>query len=560
MYSFKISGVLQEPRPPHTKWGSYPVIKVGFDRREMENLDFVGVVPATPNLKDSGDTYFRVESRFTGLYGEAGRNGLMEIAGDTYYISRPVICNVENVIESWDEKLSCSYAETESHKRGRMFLNAMYGSICKDSVMTEEEILETVDFQTSPGYPGNLWGIPSKGHLIRDDKFLEWWWKFRENYLNIPFYSISPKREYLPLSDLKLKSEGGRQKLRLFMIPPYHLLYEQLRFGKRISNRLKGYGWSAYGFNPYKGGVHEMALRLLSKRNRFFYDVSGWDKFLPLMREIYDFISAHDGSDEFGPSIKRAYDWMKTHSVEYYCKMWDGTVYLKSYGNASGSGTTTRDNILAHILIVASYLSEAYFLKNGTYPSNSELNDQVIYIYGDDFVGSVDDAFDFVLIDGFLDEFFQRYGMKLKFIKGGPDFPLQEMQFLGFNFNKVSESWIPKFDTVRLATTMIYDGVDPLNREAFISRAFMLYFMSFGSPDHEIFKIAYGNLVDNMRGRTDLTKTEEVFISLGVLSDSEMFEFYLGSEGSKNGEFLEFFSCLEEVGFKNPVLSHGNQT
>lgn len=516
-------------------------------------MQFRGTVPASSNLKYSDQTYKRLESRYAKWYGECNRDALSKIAGDEFYVVIPTKNNVENVISSWDNFQSLSYENYESHKIAIRHINRRYGHICQDNIASPEEVSSYIDYTKSPGYPGNSLGISSKAQLVEDNKFLEWWDSFQVDYDNEPLYTVSPKKEYLPIQNVKLKSNGGDEKLRLFTIPPFHLLYEQLRFGKRISNKLKMSGWSKFGFNPYRGGVDRLARGLLSKPIRFYYDISGWDKFLPLMKEVYKFLEGNDDSCTLTGSMRKAYDWMKKHSQEYLVKMYDGSVYLKPYGNASGSGTTTRDNILAHIFIVVAFLNEAYFDKFGCWPEDSLIWEQVIGLYGDDFIGAVDEAFDHVLKPGFLAAFFERYSMKLKFLEGGYDYPLEKMQFLGFNFKMVNGSYLPLFNQQRLATSMVYDGVDSLNREAFICRAFMLYFMSYTSTDHEVFRQAYKTLLGRIRTFEDLTKTEEVFVTLGVLTDTEMLGFYLGLESSQHDEFFDNFLSqqLEEDGFKN---------
>jgi len=142
--------------------------------------------------------------------------------------------------------------------------------------------------------------------------------------------------------------------------------------------------------------------------------------------------------------------------------------------------------------------------------------------------------------------------MKLKFLHGGLDYPLEKMQFLGFTFRKIDGHYYPLFDTTRLATTMLYDGIDSLNREAFISRAFVLYFMSFSSDDHIIFRQAYGNLLSVYRRFGDLTVAEDTFVTLGLLSQSDMKQIYQGLESSYLSSVFKFFSDpMEEEGFKN---------
>lgn len=548
-----------DPPIPKQKWGPVPIIRTtAFDGRHLTNMEFVGTLPGRSNLKDDDLTYYRNESRHTHLYGGTA-DPLKEIAGSGYYVARPVRRNVENVIRSWDERKPTTYETEEAFKRGLSFLNKRYGILCKDSVASPEETLEFIDYTKSPGYPANMWGIKTKAELVKDKFYLDWQKNFQ--YSEIPIWIASPKREYLAKSDLDLKTNGGKEKLRLFTIPPYHLLYEQIRFGKRISLRCKDFGWSAYGFNPYRGGVHKLAQLLLSLPIRLFYDVSGWDKFLPLMRDIFTFIKTNNGYENFPKHIQVAFDWMSQNSTDYLIKMHDGTTYFKRYGNASGSGTTTRDNILAHIVIVAGFLSQAYFNKFGLWPSHELLSSQIVKLFGDDSIMALSYDFERVLDDGFLQSYFAQFGMTLKFVHGGDEFPLDKMQFLGFYFRKIGALWFPAYDAQRLATTMVYDGVDALNRESFVARSFILYFMSYASDEHQFFKLAYSTLLSNLAAHSDLTETEKTFLAIGILSEADIISLYQGFEGGLTAARFSFFlerQYMEEEGFRNP-LRHVSQ-
>ncbi len=159
------------------------------------------------------------------------------------------------------------------------------------------------------------------------------------------------------------KEDRAAHKIRLFQIPPVELLLGQLMFGKQISLNLMGYHWSAYGFNPFSGGFPALATSLLRKPRRGCYDVSGWDKFIPLMRTLYASLTKFMSFRS--PEEEAHWKWVFKNTVAYFFKSDDGRVFLKTYGNASGTGVTTRDNIFMHVILFASALFEAYFQKNG---------------------------------------------------------------------------------------------------------------------------------------------------------------------------------------------------
>nr|QDH87307.1 MAG: RNA-dependent RNA polymerase [Astroviridae sp.] len=359
------------------------------------------------------------------------------------------------------------------------------------------------------------------------------------------FHKITPKVEMLPMENILAN------KCRLFVIPELLLVLKQLKFGKMISLRLKNYRWSAYGFNPYSGGVNRLARRLLSKRVRFFYDVSGWDKFLNLLKKIYEIIKKNCGYEHWTPEEKKEFDWMVENTINMDCVFYDGSVYRKTYGNGSGSGTTTRDNILAHIIIVACMLYKAYYDKYGVYPSPTLVEEQIVQLFGDDSICATDPEFDFVLNDGFVEDLFKSFGMKLKYFHGGYDYDLHKMEFLGFKFFETSLGWIPLYDEVRLASGMIYNGVHSNDREAVLSKIMVLSFMSYPCPKHALFR-RYAMDVAEYYSAYDLSPTERTMIDLiQHTTSNEMISVFLGLESSKV-KVLEFFSlALEEEGIKD---------
>jgi hypothetical protein len=372
----------------------------------------------------------------------------------------------------------------------------------------------------------------------------------------IPMMTVANKTE------LKVKADVLANKIRHFFISEYHLFRSQVKFGKRSSLKLKDFKWSAYGFSPFGGGVDRLARKLLSKPIRFFYDVSGWDKFIPIMKHLYAII--YSNSREYiAEEDMEEFLWMIQHTVEFYCVLYDGDIILKKYGNASGSGTTTRDNILMHIILAAAFLAEAYYIKMGTLPSSQLLSEQIVKLFGDDSVFAVDSDFDHVLYrkdhdDGFLNSFFKRYGMKLKFLYGGEDFPVTEMSFLGFQFKEVNGTYLPLYDSKRLATSFIHtnDKLDTL--EAYVSKIFVLTLMSYASTEFMLFFNAYNTVISSLSG--ELTPVLKSF-NEQRLSPQILENFYTGAESSFAGS--SFFESAMEVGGRNlrffPHVTHKRQ-
>lgn len=516
---------------PHIKY-------VGF-----KNLKYLGSVPSGSNLK-SGPTYERYLSKFSKLIGQLQYEKLLHIAGDKYYTSIPTKENVEFTIDSFENRPPVNFDDIY-HKKAFNFLNAQYGTCCREPISNNEEIISYLDLKKSPGYPGNLRGFKNKGELLQNKDFQQF--LFNNEHLNtLPFYCVHPKKEFKELEDLK------NNKIRLFTIPDLPLCYEQLRFGKKISEALLNYKWSAYGFNPYNGGVNRLAQKLLSKPIRFYYDISGWDKFLPILEDLYKKYIYPNSS--IPDTYKDNFLWMAINTYSYIFKTPQGYVFKKEYGNPSGSGTTTRDNIFCHIVIMASALIESYFLKYGSYPAISFVAEQIIQLFGDDSVCAVDLEFELIMEGDFLSKHFAKYGMKMKYLHGGLNYDIEMMQFLGFTFKKYNHnSYLPLYDIQKLATAIIYQNEND-SREAFSSRLFILMIMAFPDENFKHFRNAYKIWCKHLTKCSSLTTSEKAYLDMDIITDRDIENMFLGRESCQS-PLLDFFkgSLGMEDGDKNVI-------
>lgn len=468
---------------------------------------------------------------------QALKSELMELAGDKFAVVEPSVQNVNATIASFDNAQYGDF-KTKSLDVAFDFMEHNYAQCFNDCIANDEEVHSYVDHTKSAGYTATFYNIKTKGDLCRDPGFLSSKHNL-DKTKTIPMTSVVPKKELKEVKDIM------NQKIRLFFISEYHLVLSQIKFGKRSSNNLKQYQWSAYGFSPFLGGTDKLARSLNSKIIRFYYDISGWDKFVPLMEMLYQRIFR---MSSIPPEHKQEFMWMMEHTVNFICVLLDGDVILKNYGNASGSGTTTRDNILMHVVLAAAFLIEAYYHKYGKFPVFSLLAQQIVKLFGDDSVFAVDEEFDFVIHnmdseDGFLRSFFRRFGMKLKFLKGGYDYSVEKMEFLGFRFCLIDGTYYPYYDPIRLATSFIYtnDKLDSL--EAYVSKCFVLTMMSFATEYHDLFLDAYKTLIYSVKD-DELTPTLKSFKAYGPLNRRVLKSFYDGDESSQ-ADFTFFLTALK---------------
>jgi len=115
-----------------------------------------------------------------------------------------------------------------------------------------------------------------------------------------------------------------------------------------------------------------------------------------------------------------------------------GDFIEKDWGNNSGSGSTTVDNIIGMAIVLVHL-----FLRLGV-PEHL-INDMVFaYLFGDDVVmGDNVDVSDEVFTAAVV-ETFGLYGFILDPLVISND--LADMEFLGFKFQKIGAFWVPKYD------------------------------------------------------------------------------------------------------------------
>lgn len=512
-----------EPPPKPSKC-SHPIYS------NYKNLVYLGRVPGGANYTKT--PYFRELHPYANRV--SNLEYFLQLSGDTYYVVKPTEENVNFTISTFEQRpplTPTSPLQSKCFDYSLAYFDSIYGHLFEDCVATNEEVHEYIEFCKSSGYTGTFSGFRTKGDLVKSPQF-NTWFHGKHHYNETPIWSCVPKGEY------KDKQDILANKIRLFLIPPYELLYEQIRFGKRVSIRMKNYLWSAYGFNPYNGGTNQLAIQLKSKRNRIFYDVSGWDKFLCIMRDYYKIVEKR-GS--FDPTTLTEFRWTAINTYDFIFKTPFGDVFRKMYGNPSGSGVTTRDNTCCHIILFAAMLAECYYIKNEKFPPFPLIMSQVAKIFGDDIVASVDDDFDHICSPGYISSFFARFGMKTKYCVAEKDLDIEKMDFLGFKFTLKNNTYLPVYDIVRLSTSFIYKGQDDGSDDPFIARAFTLMVMSYPTEHYAHFKKGFQSICDFFTNSPkDYSNTVYSYLSLRNLPDIELQKMFTGFE-SNLSDLLIFF-------------------
>lgn len=533
MFSFKSDG--STPVMTHRKsHGMYVPMRNYGGVQTYRHLKQVGTLPGS-EIKNKR-LCSRKTSKYAKLYDPASYQQLCDLAGDRFHVVLPTESNYYKTVSSWDLKPPMTYEQEISYLFALQFFEHFYAPIMADCVASSEEIAAYIDWTKSPGWPHTYFGFRSKADLVQalSDCL------FYDRVGTPAFWNVSGKVEFRTKEDIE------ELKIRLFQIPCFELLYSQLKFGKRISLRLMNYQWSSYGFNPYGGGFERLAQRLLEKPYRGCYDVSGWDKFLPLLNDIYCVLRRNCMIPE---SEMEEFSWMVTNTCEFLLKLQNGNVLLKDYGNASGSGCTTRDNIFGHIIIFAAGLYDAYVRKMDLAPPMSLVRDQLVHLYGDDNVYSIDEEFSLMCDENFLSEHLSKYGLKLKFFFGGLNADLHTLSFLGASFRFKEGHWFPMYDVQRIATTMVYE-FNELSLAQHLGKAFTLMVMSYPTDSFDVFYKAYASLVNSDIVQKNLDDPMiRSYSYVGVPEVSSILAFYTGSEAETVSSLMLDFSLDSRFAF-----------
>lgn len=357
------------------------------------------------------------------------------------------------------------------------------------------------------------------------------WIELLNSYF-IPLWMISPKEdEFKPMSELM---DG---KIRTFIIPPTNLLYWQLRLFSNQNEAMKNHLWSSYGINPFGGGANRLAKELERFPFRGCMDWSGYDRLLPFLKYVYMARVHHLIVPEDIPSDR--VEWTVEHTVKSYLIDPDGDVFYKWWGNNSGSGNTTCDNICAAELLVI------YSMVRGD-PSTSmdDLTNEVCYhLYGDDEAHSVSEKYKFLCDEQWLKNFARHVGMEIKFFNGGENYPIEKMSFLGFKYRKRGAFWIPRFDDDKILFSLVHT-YKTLTIEQFVSKVYALTLLSFGTDIFPLCQQFLGDLLYSLRSSTDVTI--RAYVMRGVPTSQYLHSFYTNSEHSvANFQSHNLFGMLQ---------------
>lgn len=446
-----------------------------------------------------------------------------------FYCSKPSIKAIDKSIKKMDVG-RIFYEDTPHWDQACDLVWEKVGALFKlhSRFMGLEELYTTFDLTTASGIPWVKMGLRTKADCLGSSVF---WAYFVESVTSHrpPLWRVSYKHEWLASSDL---DEG---KGRTFIIPPFHYLLLQKMCFQSQNSALKNFWWSAYGFNPYMGGTDRLAKSLLVENRFMYYDVRGWDRILQVMQDVYD-LRLEYLYPRVNPLLL---EWVSYYAINSYLVLPDGTLIYKEWGNNSGSGNTTTDNILGHMLILATALLELY-------EDPCVVMKIIAVIFGDDNLTALPyHSFSNEEIEEVVRGVFKSFGFDLDPFKITDN--LEECSFLGFEFVQHPLGWIPKYNMGRIVSSFCYTIEKGISIQKSISRAWSLTVMSAG--DEEVFKDLSEALYEYLAFQQDSTDPiVKSFVQMGVPTYEACINFFLGLECSLG--LFDYDVLMEVGGFK----------
>lgn len=439
---------------------------------------------------------------------------LLDKCGD-FYRASPSRVNVEISFKKLDVVPVYDFYDDPYYSLAFNMVFTVFQSLFSRSYpWNAEQIMASIEMNAAAGFIWSQNGIKKKIDFFKNDSCVNYLFD-EDMFLNDVIWKVIPKIEWKHYSDLII------EKIRTFIIGPVETIY----YGKMIYGEqnilMKEFWWSAYGFNPYCGGTHELGL-LLEGSLVLIYDVKGWDRKLPLLKDIYKIRNHHVPSD-----LLYIAQWFAKTLIKSYIVHPDGHLYCKESGNNSGSNNTTNDNIIGHCIIFSHFL---FRLFKGDI---SQITRVICKLFGDDNISGFPmfTLKDSQYVKSVLVDTFALYGLELDPIEfyDGP----VGASFLGFKIDKWESFYIPVFDQSRLLASFCYT-FEKNNDLAFISKSWTLAIMAAGG-DKEVFDdmcLSLEHLCIRFKNNTDPTIAH--YVSSGPPTFEQCMRFYCGFEAVFN--------------------------
>jgi len=413
-------------------------------------------------------------------------------------------------IRKADVQVCCDFLKNPYLKDTLRLYELNYGARMVQPFLGHDELIGSIEMDKATGFIESQCGYKKKSQWFAAGFYDEIY--FDSVLDEIPLWKVAGKIE----TQLRDVYCGGKKQRTFIIQSPAHLLHTKRIYGQQ-NQALKNFRESAYGMNPYEGGTNALAQYLLRGRRFWSFDCVRWDRKAPWMKLIYKFRNKYLQDDKFK-------EWCTTHLIDSHLVLPNGDLITKDWGNNSGSGNTTGDNILGMVFMI--YLAFMTFSKG-----DPNIMDHIFFkCFGDDVIGSDNLPISDEQLERLLRDAFASIGIEFDPFLISND--LGDHTFLGFTFKKIQEGWVPQYPTGTISKSFLYLQHN-MKSEGEISKMLSLLYMS-GGNGYEFYNLirhAFIQVLMNIKGE-DETDFVRVVRQHGVPEYSDVISWYLGFENS----------------------------
>lgn len=314
-----------------------------------------------------------------------------------------------------------------------------------------------------------------------------------------PIFQGSTKHEFLPSEEMIMDD-----KQRVFYCGESQFVFWQKVFcdpaGQKMQDVCDQFHeqWSRYGFVKQYGGINKLArahthnFKGAKCDTHATSDVSGWDKLLSLLKEVWEMRKRLYG--KMTQLEREKFDlFEKNLSKSFICTP-EGHIYQRQCGNVSGSGTTTTDNTIAHIMIKFYLFICLFKARYFSLPTYEEIVEYIVLsLYGDDdftslvkddwFEGTIDEWF--IYLREFMIKIYAEFGLTLKPSALKIQSTIEGLEFLGTTFRKVRNYWFGEPRYGKIASSLLQFLEKPKTAQALCSTSQAVCFLLAGIDTNE---------------------------------------------------------------------------
>jgi len=480
--------------------------KLVQNKNTYKYMEYIGTLPASPLSRFGSKSCEPLLSVVWSYCAHLACFSFFQLNAGDFVVTLDTDRTLDVSIRKMDVGVVRDYLSCSHYKDALKSTEFHYHRALCVTHMGDEETLLGLDLKKVGGAALTAAGYKTKEDFVKSGQLLT---AYDSRLLRInPIWKACGKRE------LKKRAEYiGAFKQRTFIVEPFCLLYHHKRLFGNQNEAMKGEGWSAYGFNPYDGGVNNLAVQFNRFRRKTMWDGKGWDRVLPHVRDSFNIRADNLRSDPY-------MQWVIDNNVESFLYLPNGDVIFKTWGNNSGSGSTTVTNILCmHICISHALLRWSH--------GDSKVFELVYCkLFGDDVVMADNLPMSDTELETLIRSTFSLYGVVLDPYVSSNN--LADMEFLGFAFavDETDNLWFPRYNLPRLCSGLLYSA-DKMHIDAEVNKAYSLMLMSAGHGEdiYNSFRIVFEQLLVSIN-----TSLAQTFLEVGVPTWLDTMNWFKGLE------------------------------